>query len=85
MIFPAAPAIRAGRMPHLRLCQEITCQVGERPASLPASKAPLPARHAGRQVTSGPSLRPPQGWMNEPNGLIQWNDRVHLFYERQSG
>ena len=45
-------------------------------AGMPGTAArPRPALHF--------ALR--QGWMNEPNGLIQWNDRVHLFYERQSG
>lgn len=24
---------------------------------------------------------PPQNWMNDPNGLIQWQGRLHLFYQ----
>ena len=32
---------------------------------------PRPARH----------IAPARGWMNDPNGLIQWDGRVHLFYQ----
>lgn len=24
---------------------------------------------------------PPANWMNDPNGMIQWNDQFHLFYQ----
>src|ERR1700733_3246251 len=24
---------------------------------------------------------PPSNWMNDPNGLIQWKGKVHLFYQ----
>ena len=28
---------------------------------------------------------PPSDWMNDPNGLIQWGERFHLFYQFSPG
>jgi sucrose-6-phosphate hydrolase SacC (GH32 family) len=40
----------------------------------------------GDQVISDPlrprfHFLPTRNWMNDPNGLIQWNGQYHLFYQ----
>jgi len=45
------------------------------------------AMHPGMRVEKPDPLRPqyhflpPANWMNDPNGLIQWRDRYHMFYQ----
>jgi len=39
----------------------------------------VPLRNAGRP--SAPRFTPPNGWMNDPNGLIHFEGEWHLFYQ----
>ena len=41
------------------------------------------AGHAARAHAARPvyHFTPPFGWMNDPNGLIQWGGQYHLFYQ----
>jgi len=45
--------------------------------------APGTGGASGEAIRPRPALHfaPSRHWMNDPNGLIQWNGRVHLFYQ----
>lgn len=43
-----------------------------------APNAPRPAADPQRPQYH---LMPPSGWLNDPNGLIQWGDEYHVFYQ----
>ena len=42
-------------------------------------------RLAGDAVRPAYHLTPPANWLNDPNGLIEWNDRYHVFYQYNPG
>ena len=54
------------------------------PSGRPKSKRRLEAlraRLAGDQHRPRYHISPPANWLNDPNGLIEWNGRYHVFYQ----
>jgi beta-fructofuranosidase len=53
--------------------------------SMPAERLDLPARLTGDPHRPQYHYLPPANWMNDPNGLIEWNGAYHLFYQYTPG
>jgi len=55
-------------------------ELPERPRDVPAL-GELRATLAGDQHRPSYHLTAPANWLNDPNGLVRWNGRYHVFYQ----
>ncbi|WP_435183088.1 glycoside hydrolase family 32 protein [Halobellus sp. EA9] len=80
---PADPAVADARSTFAAGCLSALAGDAERPArpKTAAELGDLRTRFAGDHHRPRYHFTPPANWLNDPNGLIRWNGRYHVFYQ----